>query len=156
MAATTAERTFFRGKSIPGGSGAALRMISPVAAFYAASFAIPMVCLFTLCFWRAEGFAMIPDFALSNYAKIAASSLYRGLILRTIVLGLVTACIVMPAAFTLSYMMRFVFERQARLVLQLILLSLFSGYLVRIYAWRTILGKQGLLNAMLQWLGLTE
>ena len=131
-------------------------MISPAAAFYAASFALPTVCLFILSFWRAEGFALIPDFALSNYAKIAASSLYRGLILRTIVLGLVTACIVMPAAFTLSYMMRFVFERRARLVLQLILLSLFSGYLVRIYAWRTILGKQGLLNAMLQWLGLTE
>ena len=53
-------------------------------------------------------------------------------------------------------MMRFVFERRARLILQLILLSLFSGYLVRIYAWRTILGKQGLLNAMLQWVGLTE
>lgn len=156
MAAATAERMLFRGRSIPGGNAAALRMISPAGAFYGASFALPMVCLFVLSFWRAEGFAMIPDFTLSNYAKIATSGLYRGLILRTIVLGLVTACIVVPAAFILSYLMRFVFERRARLVLQLILLSLFSGYLVRIYAWRTILGKQGLLNAMLQWLGLTE
>jgi spermidine/putrescine transport system permease protein len=131
-------------------------MMLPAAAFYAVTFALPMACLFILSFWRAEGFALIPDFAFSNYAKITTSSLYRGLILRTIVLGLVTACIVVPAAFTLSYMMRFVFEQRARLVLQLILLSLFSGYLVRIYAWRTILGKQGLLNAMLQWLGLTE
>ena len=131
-------------------------MMSPAGAFYGASFAFPMVCLFVLSFWRAEGFAIIPDFTLSNYAKIATSGLYRGLILRTIVLGLVTACIVVPAAFILSYLMRFVFERRAGLVLQIILLSLFSGYLVRIYAWRTILGKQGLLNAMLQWLGLTE
>ena len=146
----------FRGRSIPGGNAAALRMMSPAGAFYGASFAFPMVCLFVLSFWRAEGFAIIPDFTLSNYAKIATSGLYRGLILRTIVLGLVTACIVVPAAFILSYLMRFVFERRAGLVLQIILLSLFSGYLVRIYAWRTILGKQGLLNAMLQWLGLTE
>ena len=36
------------------------------------------------------------------------------------------------------------------------LLSLFSGYLVRIYAWRTILGKQGLLNSTLHWLGLID
>ena len=61
----------FRGRSIPGGNAAALRMISPAGAFYGASFALPMVCLFVLSFWRAEGFAMIPDFTLSNYAKIA-------------------------------------------------------------------------------------
>jgi spermidine/putrescine transport system permease protein len=52
--------------------------------------------------------------------------------------------------------MRFVLERQAQIILRLFLLSLFSGYLVRIYAWRTILGKRGLLNALLQWLGLID
>ncbi len=156
MIAKLVKHKSFRIGLIQGGSAAALRMTSPAAAFYAVSFALPMVCLFILSFWRVEGFAMIPDFTLSNYAKVATSDLYRRLILRTIVLGLITACIVVPSAFILAYMMRFVFERRARLILQLILLSLFSGYLVRIYAWRTILGKQGLLNAMLQWLGLTE
>ncbi|ODT14282.1 MAG: hypothetical protein ABS35_35250 [Kaistia sp. SCN 65-12] len=67
-----------------------------------------------------------------------------------------TAAIVVPVAFALSYAMRFVFERRGQLILQLVLLSLFSGYLVRIYAWRTILGKQGLLNSTLQWLGVID
>jgi spermidine/putrescine transport system permease protein len=152
----TAERSYFDGKLISGVNRPAIRMLSPAAAFYAANFAVPMLCLFILSFWRAEGFAMIPDFTFSNYAKIADSTLYRALILRTIGLGLIVALIAMPLAFVLSYLMRFTFEWRARLVLQLILLSMFSGYLVRIYAWRTILGKQGLLNAMLQWLGLTD
>ena len=156
LASVTVGRSYFRVKPISSANGSAFRMLSPAIAFYAACFAVPMVCLFILGFWRAEGFAIIPAFTLSNYARIAASSLYRALIFRTIILGLITASIVMPLAFTLSYLMRFVFERRARLVLQLILLSMFSGYLVRIYAWRTILGKQGLLNAMLQWLGLTD
>jgi spermidine/putrescine transport system permease protein len=52
--------------------------------------------------------------------------------------------------------MRFVFQQRAQLILQLILISLFSGYLVRIYAWRTILGKQGLLNSAFDWLGLID
>jgi spermidine/putrescine transport system permease protein len=52
--------------------------------------------------------------------------------------------------------MRFVLQRRGTLILQLVLLSLFSGYLVRIYAWRTILGKQGLLNTTLQYLGLID
>lgn len=63
-----------------------------------------------------------------------------------------TAAITVPIAFTLSYLMRFVFPHKAQFILQLVLVSLFSGYLVRIYAWRTILGKQGL-NSALQWLG---
>jgi len=45
--------------------------------------------------------------------------------------------------------MRFVFERQAQLLLEIILVSMFSGYLVRIYAWRTILGREGILNSIL-------
>ncbi len=34
------------------------------------------------------------------------------------------------------------------------LASIFGGYLVRIYAWRTILGDEGLINTFLIWLGL--
>lgn len=121
--------------------------------FYAVFFVVPMLCLFVLSFWRARGFELIPDFTLDNYRKIFTSPLYRVLMLRTIGVAFTTALIVVPVAFALSYMMRFAFERRGQLILQIVLLSLFSGYLVRIYAWRTILGKQGLLNSTLQWLG---
>jgi spermidine/putrescine transport system permease protein len=128
----------------------------PATAFYAVFFGLPMICLLVLSFWRAQGFVLIPDFTLANYEKAATTGLYRALMIRTIGVGLVTACLVVPIAFTLSYLMRFVLERQAQIILRLFLLSLFSGYLVRIYAWRTILGKRGLLNALLQWLGLID
>jgi spermidine/putrescine transport system permease protein len=128
----------------------------PAGAYYAVLFGVPMLGLFVLSFWRAKGFDLIPDFAFDNYEKIAHSALYRALLLRTVTIGFVTAAIVVPLAFALAYLMRFVFERRAVLILQLVLLSLFSGYLVRIYAWRTILGKQGLLNSTLQWLGVVD
>jgi spermidine/putrescine transport system permease protein len=130
--------------------------LAPATAFYAICFGLPMVFLLTLSFWQAKGFILVPDFTLANYEKAVATDLYRRLMVRTVAVGLVTACIVVPIAFALSYLMRFVLERRAQLILQLFLLSLFSGYLVRIYAWRTILGKQGLLNALLQWLGLID
>ena len=137
------------------GNGASL-LVSPVIGFYTVFFAVPMVSLFVLSFWRAQGFDIIPDASLVNYEKIATSSLYRDVLLRTIGVGLVTAAVTVPAAFALSYLMRFVFESRAQLILQILLISLFSGYLVRIYAWRTILGKQGLLNTTLAWLGVTD
>lgn len=125
----------------------------PAGALYVAFFAVPVLCLFVLSFWRAKGFELIPDITSENYRKIFTSPLYRALMLRTIGVAFVTTFIVVPLAFALAYVMRFVFERRGQFILQIVLLSLFSGYLVRIYAWRTILGKQGLLNSTLQWLG---
>ena len=137
-------------------AGAAVWPLAPATLFYAAFFILPMVFLFVLGFWHTQGFALVPDFTLANYQKIATSPLYRGLIVRTITVGFLVACIVVPIAFAISYVMRFVFERRGQIIMQLIMLSLFSGYLVRIYAWRTILGKQGLLNSALEQLGLIK
>lgn len=130
--------------------------IAPASAFYALFFFVPMLYLFGLSFWEAQGFKLVPAFTLANYEKIATSALHQTLILRTVIVGLSTAVIVVPIAFLLAYVMRFVLERRGQLILQLVLLSLFSGYLVRIYAWRTILGKQGLLNSLLQWAGIID
>lgn len=138
------------------GRGGVPLMLAPVGGFYLLFFVIPMCSLFVLSFWRAQGFDIVPTFTLDSYEKIATSPLYRIILLRTIGVGLITAAITVPIAFALSYLMRFVFERRAQLILQLLLISLFSGYLVRIYAWRTILGKQGLLNSTFTWLGLID
>lgn len=128
----------------------------PAGVFYAAFFAVPMLCLLVISFWTAKGFTLVPGFTMANYENIFASPLYQALMLRTIGVAFVTTLVIVPAAFALAYCMRFVFERRGQLILQIVLLSLFSGYLVRIYAWRTILGKQGLLNSTLQWLGLID
>lgn len=128
----------------------------PGSLFYLMFFVVPLIALLVLSFWQADGFKLIPDASLANYTKIATSQLYRTILLRSLVVGFTTSLIVLPLAFAMAYVMRFVLERRGQLILQLILLSLFSGYLVRIYAWRTILGKQGLINTTLQWLGLTD
>jgi spermidine/putrescine transport system permease protein len=134
----------------------AIGALIPAALCYAVLFAIPMLCLLVISTWRASGFELVAEFSLDNYAKIAASPLHRVLLIRTVAIGLIASAVVVPAAFAMSYLMRFVLERRAQLILQLVLISLFSGYIVRIYSWRTILGKQGLLNSGLKWLGLID
>jgi len=128
----------------------------PALLVYAALLVVPIAGLFVLGFWRAEGFDLFPALSLDNYHRILTTGLYRDVLVRTVQVGIITAAIVVPLAFALSYVMRFVLQARGTLILQLVLLSLFSGYLVRIYAWRTILGKQGLLNTTLQYLGLID
>lgn len=136
---------------LPAGS---LRLLAPGAAFYAVFFGIPLAILFVLSFWIQQGFERVPDLTIQNYLEGLTNRLYLQVVLRTILVGLVSASIVVPIAYLMAYLMRFTFERRAQLLLSLILISLFSGYLVRIYAWRTILGTEGLLNTALMQLGI--
>src|SRR5688572_4584276 len=70
-------------------SGKAARPLLPASAYYAVFFALPMVGLFVLSFWRAKGFDLIPTFTLDNYEKIWGSALHRTLLLRTVIIGFV-------------------------------------------------------------------
>ncbi len=128
---------------------AVLRLVGPASAFYVAFFLAPILILFALSFWSMRGFNLAPGFTLLNYLQGMTSSLYRAVLLRTVLVGFITACLVVPAAYLYSYLMRFVFAHRAQLLLDLVLASMFSGYLVRIHAWRTILGKDGILNSVL-------
>lgn len=131
-------------------NGAATRrLLLPGSSFYVIFFIIPFIILGLYSFWTQINFKMHPGFTLDHYYEVLTTSLYGGVFLRTIVVAFLTSIIVVPIAYFLSYIMQFVFPRKGRILFDVILVSMFSGYLVRIYAWRTILGKEGLLNAAL-------
>ena len=130
-------------------SAAIRRLLLPGFSLYLIFFLIPLTILAVYSFWTQIDFKMNPGFTLEHYQAVFTTSLYRDVFLRTIIVATLTALIVVPIAYILSYIMQFVFPHRATLLLNIILVSMFSGYLVRIYAWRTILGKEGLLNTAL-------
>lgn len=132
------------------------RQLAPAVGFYLAFFVAPLLILVVISFWSVRGFQLLPGFSLSNYIRGLTGDLYTVVLVRTIVVGVVTAVIVIPIAYVTAYLMCFVFSSRAQLIFSLVLVSMFTGYLVRIYAWRTILGKEGLLNSALQQMGLVH
>ena len=52
-------------------------------------------------------------------------------------------------AFAFAYAIRFRAGRFGNALLFLTLITLFGGYLVKIYAWKSILGREGILNLAL-------
>jgi spermidine/putrescine transport system permease protein len=69
-------------------------------------------------------------------------------------LGLIVSSIVLVFGFAYAYIATFTFPRHRELLLFLMIVSIFGGYLVRIYAWRSILGDHGLINSFLESIGL--
>jgi spermidine/putrescine transport system permease protein len=128
----------------------------PTVVFFCAFFVAPLCILFVYSFWTQSGFDVVPDVTLSNYITGVTTGLYAAVLTRTIAIGLITASVVIPIVYVLAYLMHFVFRQRGRMLLNVILVTMFSGYLVRIYSWRTILGREGLLNTALLQLHLID
>ncbi len=92
---------------------------------------------------------------LANYERILTGAVYPVITARTVIMAAVVTltCIVLafPIAF---YMARVASSRKRGLILVSILLPLWSGYLVKVYAWRLILSQNGVLNWVLAPFGL--
>ena len=132
--------------------------LAPPALFYALFFVVPLGLLVAYSFFVVDqiDLRVEPAFSLENYRDAVVGGLYRELIARTLITALLVAFIVVALSYAFAYVATFVFPRHRELLLFAVLASLFGGYLVRIYAWRTILGEEGLVNSALSSLGLIE
>jgi putative spermidine/putrescine transport system permease protein len=135
-------------------------IVPPVAAFvivYAAS----LTTMLASSFWSTDAFTaeIIHTWSLDQFRTIFSfqDTTYLRIALRTVwMAGAVTVTDAI-LAFPLAYFMaRVAGPRLRSLLFVLVLLPLWSSYLVRIYSWTTILSKTGPLNWVLNGLGLPD
>lgn len=114
----------------------------------------PLAVLFVYSFFQVSFVTIDTHPTVANYLKVASSETYRLLILRALGTGMlvaaITAIIGYPVAFFIAK--RVVLLKSA--LLTALLIPLYTGDLVRIFAWRVVLGAEGVLNSFLIWLGL--
>jgi putative spermidine/putrescine transport system permease protein len=137
----------------------ALLLLAPPLLAFAIVYLASLAALFVSSFWTVNPFTTEIEriWNLDNYRTIFESSAYRTIALRTI--GIAAAVTLTDAllAFPFAYFMARVARPRSRAVLfVLVLLPLWSSYLVRVYIWRLILNENGVLNWTLRKLGLPE
>ncbi|WP_245518838.1 MULTISPECIES: ABC transporter permease [unclassified Mesorhizobium] len=127
-------------------------MATPAALYMFVFFVAPAIGLFIYSFWSSEAYRIVPDFQFSNYLDSLTSAVFWKVTLNAIRIGLITATISVLLAIPVGYYL--VYVSRSQIILYLILITWFSSYLVRIYAWRTLLGTNGLLNTVLLEMGI--
>jgi spermidine/putrescine transport system permease protein len=125
----------------------------PASAWFLLLFLGPLLVLFAFSFFTFRNLQWVPDFTLENYVEALTDPAFRTILLRTLTVALVVTVCVLMVAYPFTYVITFVFPRQRQALYFLVLVTLFGSYLVRIYAWRTILGAEGVINASLLSLG---
>jgi putative spermidine/putrescine transport system permease protein len=119
-----------------------------------------LAALMVSSFWTVNSFTATIEhtWSLANYRIIFSTAQpYLHIAARTI--GIAAAVTVTDAvlAFPLAYFMARLANRRMRAILfVMVLLPLWSSYLVRIYAWQTILAHDGAINWALNGLGLPD
>jgi putative spermidine/putrescine transport system permease protein len=137
--------------------GKALLLLAPPLLAFALVYLIALVALLVSSFWGVDPFTteIVHTWNLDNYRTLIDEPAYRDIALRTI--GIAAAVTVADAllAFPLAYFMaRVASGRTKTMLFVLVLLPLWSSYLVRVYIWRLILDQNGVLNWWLGKLGL--
>jgi spermidine/putrescine transport system permease protein len=134
----------------------ALLGISPAALIWLFLFAAPILIFVIYGFFKTGILDIEYVFTIDAYVRALSTSLYPKVLASTFFIAITTAVSVCLIAFIFTYYATFHFRKYREGLLALIMISLFSGYLVRIYAWRTILGSQGIINDTIIRLGLTD
>ncbi len=131
-------------------------LLSPLALYTLVFFVIPMLTMLVYSFWQTSGFALVREFTLKNYIQVFTDPVYAKLIIRSLLVGLGAAVLSILIAYPLAYTMAFKVKKHKDLLLFIVLLTLFGNYLIRIYALRSLLSTNGLLDVILVGLGVAQ
>ena len=130
--------------------------LSPVTLFIIVFFIVPVFILLIYSFWRIDNSQLIKEFTIINYINVLKNALYMKVLLRSVVIGFLVSMLGIIISYLLAYGVVFKLTKLRDLIIFLIIISLLSNYLVRIYAWRTILGSKGVINTLLIYMGIIK
>ena len=117
---------------------------------------VPLGMMVYVSFWTQTTFAISNDLTLKSWQTFFASETYFGALIRTIRIWLtvlfLTILIGYPAALFIGQMVRNKTTQTVLLVACVI--PFWTSFLIRVLAWRPMLGKEGAINILLQKFGL--
>jgi len=107
-------------------------------------------------FWDTDPFTreVVHSFTLENFERIIETQVFRDVAWRTIQMAVFVTIADAILAFPIAYYMARVASPRTRdILVVLVLVPLWANYLVKAYAWRTILSDGGVINWALEPIG---
>jgi spermidine/putrescine transport system permease protein len=82
---------------------------------------------------------------------LGGGSIYLGLFWKSIRMSLTVSLVVVLVAYPVGYFLALCVNRRKYVLLVLIIAPFLTSFLLRVLAWKVILGEQGVLNSFLSW-----
>jgi spermidine/putrescine transport system permease protein len=121
----------------------------PPFAWMTVFYLVPLGALLTYAFMRHEYVHVIREFTWENFRQVFTNIGYRNTLIRTFWIANLVTLIDTLLALPVAYFLAIRAGKWKQPLMILVLLPLWSSYLVRVFAWRIILGYNGILNSVL-------
>jgi spermidine/putrescine transport system permease protein len=127
---------------------------SPASAYLVLFFAIPLVLVFVYSFASrsSTGLTVLEDWNLDSYRRLL-DPLVVEIFVRSFVLALITTAVCLLASYPFAYYIATRGPGLRNVLLILVMIPFWSNFLVRTYAWRVLLGSDGVISQISQALG---
>ncbi|HXJ00237.1 MAG TPA: ABC transporter permease [Micropepsaceae bacterium] len=129
-------------------------LLSPTLAVLLFALAAPIGMLALYSVWTQNGLFLDTHPTLSQYAAVIAREGYRVLFLRSLAISALVTIITVGLAYPMAYFVAFRVTRAKFIWLLLLTIPFWTSYLLRVFAWKVILGYNGVINSGLISLGL--
>jgi spermidine/putrescine transport system permease protein/putrescine transport system permease protein len=128
---------------------------TPMLIWQIAFFIFPLLFMVVITFWTVENFQMKADLTLENWVGILTAKYFWSAYIQTIGYAALAAVIASVIAFPCAYALAFHVNVSTRwFAILLLIVPFFTSYLVRIYSWKVVLTKNGMINKALGYIGI--
>ena len=118
---------------------------------------VPYALLLCYSFWSVSlSQTIVHSWTLDNYRDLFRVNVYLQTLFRSMWIAARVMMFSLALGYPLAYYLSFHAGARKELFYQLVIIPLWVSYLVRAYAWKTILGSDGVLNTLLQYVHVTQ
>ncbi len=117
---------------------------------------LPYALMFAHSFWAVRNGFLVHEWNLGNFKMLFSNPVYAQVLFRTMRIAASVTLFSLLLGYPLAYYVSFHARARKELLYQLVIVPLWVSYLVRGYAWKTILGSEGVLNGFLQYFHITH
>jgi spermidine/putrescine transport system permease protein len=140
-----------RGRNLAKGYG----LLAPTLGVMALGLAAPLLLVAVTSLKNQNGFSLGEGWTLAHYAAVLGRASYRSLFLRSVLISGVVTFVTMALAYPVAYFVAF-HARHKFLWLVALTIPFWTSYLLRVFAWKIILGFNGVINSALLRLHLVD
>ena len=133
-------------------------LLAPGVIWMALFLVVPLGMMVYVSFWTQTTFAISSDLTLKSWKTFFASETYFGALTRTVRIWLTVLAITFIIGYpTALFIGQCVKNKTTQTVLLVAcVIPFWTSFLIRVLAWRPMLGKEGAINLVLQQFGLIE
>jgi spermidine/putrescine transport system permease protein len=135
-------------------SWAPLALLAAPLTWMCIFYVVPIGLLLIHAFWSVDYLTIDRTFTLDNIQTVFSNPLYPTVLVRTVTIAAAVTITDIILAFPIAFYIAKRATKHRELLLMLVVFPLWSSYLVRAFAWKTILGTNGILNSFLMWTGI--